>query len=567
MIKSNITSEQQKNIKYITFNNSGLEESLELKAFEIDEREAEAINFLKEYYKEHKEEIEENLKKEQLKENQFFNYETGIKAPKELIIALMEKGHLSHLSNLYLRLRIKETKYNDKMETFIDNKYKEEANKHYTYIYDILEMIADLETKEAFLYSLSTIHLLNWYFLNKEQILNNTEKYRQLKIELDTLQKENEKAKTLEEKKEKIKLYNDKRKKMFDIILNKTFLSPTEYMRIKFYDINESLINAYKNKIESSEKNISLLNYEFDNSPYNIGFNDKVSNNITKFKENEEIEISKTTGNKKIDQKSNIIVKVSGKITPFQKVVYQTIFTITKEKNYFSVNEIVKRIKNKKNEVIDKETLKIKQKGNVKTQIDALVVEAIEILRKTDLSLIIAEEINNTFEKPLDENIQNNIKILGPMLPVYVIDRNINGNIIKSYEFIGNAKPLYFKYVEARGQLVYKPEEMLQIPNYRDDETGILIKDFICQKIQNLQYQLDNGKINKSLLNIKYETIFNELQLDISNRTTKSRYRERVLQVLEAQKEKGYIENYKENKDKKGSYTGFNLKLKKEKII
>lgn len=364
--------------------------------------------------------------------------------------------------------------------------------------------------------------------------------------------------------------YEKKDKKVLDILkkLNENWNNSDSkllYDNLKFTKEEEkAFCDIVFNELKNEPK---LESYAYSNIKYSLGFNDKVSKNLPMITSNEAT-ISKTSGIKKLikNGKDDIEVFIENKLELFDTYVLSAVYTITKDKTYFSVSEVKKTlIGDFGNEVIDKETKKTKQKGNVKTGLDDKIETSIEKMRKTDFSLSILNELNSTFKKPLEEEVISKLKLRSPLLPLNVLERTINGAVIKTYEYIGKVKPLYFVYIDGRNQLIYKPPKMLAIPNFTNNDKNVVIKNYVINKICNLQYELNNGDNISNLSCIVYETLFKELKIELkeNDRHIKKDIRETIKKILEHLKEKEYIISYEETKDNKGSFTGVKFKLKK----
>lgn len=113
--------------------------------------------------------------------------------------------------------------------------------------------------------------------------------------------------------------------------------------------------------------------------------------------------------------------------------------------------------------------------------------------------------------------------------------------------------PLY-QYANAVGQVQSIPPEQYNTKNKLDSTNkNIILKNYLFERIGGMK----SSKLSKTMI---YETISNECQVKIKDRTEKKRFRTAVMKLLDHFIETNYIKSYQENKEGK-SIVSITVKL------
>ena len=306
----------------------------------------------------------------------------------------------------------------------------------------------------------------------------------------------------------------------------------------------EEMLQYIKDGLE--EKKNSLATYQPKPTKAYTVFNDKISNSLAKLINNQK-EIIKGTGgkNKGLEIKaiiSNAEITQDKVLTAWDKCVLQAIYSLSKENSFFSLNMI-------------KKALSIK-KYRDKTRIDTEIIKSIEKMSITKISLDIAKELNETYKTPLNADTIKALGIESYLLPLEKIYKEVGGAKQEMYYFI--KPPIYFTYIEARGQILSLSTDKMQIYALPDTKENIMLKNYLGTRIEDMKHQRKTNKTNNYINIILYDTIFKEndlLQDDKLKQGEKAynkkrdTYRNTIKEILQHFKDIKEIKDFKEIKE------------------
>lgn len=130
----------------------------------------------------------------------------------------------------------------------------------------------------------------------------------------------------------------------------------------------------------------------------------------------------------------------------------------------------------------------------------------------------------------------------------------INGSLIIGYKLL--AKPLLYDYSQKVGQVISIDMKYLDTKEIASNTMqNIIIKQYLLRRIEGML----KGKTLMSK-KIKYETLFNECQLDIKQKTQFYRYKKTIKKFLDYWVIKKYINGYTETK-KGNVFDGILIKI------
>lgn len=315
-------------------------------------------------------------------------------------------------------------------------------------------------------------------------------------------------------------------------------------------DINmiDEIIKKLENDIEYLNKKIEIENNDLKIETFKIGkydkqifFNDNVASQLNKIKNDKEetIYALTTTKGKKEYIKAllkNAKAETDQVLNSMDLLILEKIYTITKNKKYFDIQEIKKTL--------------IQGETKNHTKIDDIIYESIEKMRFTAFTLKISEKINQTFKKQLSDTILNQLELGSYLLPVNTYKMNKNGNVVEVYILM--EEPLFFTYEVARNQLITIDSSKLKIESLSNTEDNVLLKNYTLKRIQNIINNKYDSKSNLS--KITYDSLFiqdTELLKDINPSSEKYKYKKRDLRdklkiILDDCKKNKYIKDYKE---------------------
>jgi hypothetical protein len=308
--------------------------------------------------------------------------------------------------------------------------------------------------------------------------------------------------------------------------------NPTKYLAEELFIILDS---------------IKLETYKPSNAIEQIFFNDKIGNLLHKFTNNVLSIINGTGGSKKglNNQEIKVMIKnadttISNPLNNFDRVVLQAIFSITKEKNYFDIQEIKKQL-------TDEERKR-------ESELDEEIKNSVEKMRITTFSLDIARALNKSYPKQLKDEELESLKEGDYILPIRPTTMKKGGVEVEVYRFI--AYPLFFAYEEARGQLIRVDNTMLKIP-ISNTPDNVMLKNLLAKKVQhiiNINKKLLESKSGQNLNKINYKTFLIEetnlmTEEEYSDRRFKNKaymMREKMKTCLNEYKELKKIKDFKE---------------------
>lgn len=296
-----------------------------------------------------------------------------------------------------------------------------------------------------------------------------------------------------------------------------------------------------KEKLQAQEEpeEIEILS-DFKPIPIDkqYSFNDKISKNLVKMKNNKLAEITKQGRSKKNKNEvmkvliqNNLLQTNEQVIDDFEELVFETIYSLLKKNQRFDRQMIKKQITQQK-------------ENRHKSEIDNLIDKAIQKGRTTMFQIEIPESLKSTLKGDFDRRGTNEPFLL--LRENYVIK---GGQKTAVFEPISKSR--YFNYIEAKNQLITKNNEMLQIGGIKKDRNTILLIKRISDRIQDMKYQQSKNKGHSYINKIKLESLFEGLNFNEKNIQSdsvmkkKQRYIETITKILNNYKKKKIIKSYK----------------------
>lgn len=328
-----------------------------------------------------------------------------------------------------------------------------------------------------------------------------------------------------------------------------------------YVDITERKVEKLKEEKERLEKEIQELKEEkqedtdklddFKPIPIDkaIAFNDKLSNNLHKLENNQEIEILNTGGkkNKKLQQSVMKVLVKNGEmqtskiLEPFDRVVLQSIYSLIQKNQFFDIQMLKEEMTGNKN----------RHKGNIDKEIET----SLNKLRTTLIKIEIPEELQDTMESKFER-----VGIEDTILPIRKLFVVKGGHEKSVFGFTSNS--IYFDYAKAKGQLISKDTKLLQGGIGNATKETIILTDYITTRIEDMKHQKEKNRSNSYIEEIKFETIFslilteNDLQMkQDSLQKKKKRYIEQIKTILQTYKKDRYIKHFEEYSE------GFKIKI------
>ena len=268
-----------------------------------------------------------------------------------------------------------------------------------------------------------------------------------------------------------------------------------------------------------------------------IVFNDKLSNNFPLLENNKFLPIGKTGGNgKKVKNSVMRVLIQNGEMTTtrvldtFDKVILQSIYSITQKNSFFDIQMIKEHITGIKN----------RHKGKLDEEIE----QSINKLRTTLIQIELPEELQKQMKIQFDRvGVKDNIL---PIREYYVIK---GGQKKSAFGF--TSKSIYYEYEEARGQLITKNPKLLQGGIGNATRQTIILTDYLSNRIEDMKHQQEKNKKNNYSQEIKFETIWSLIltEEDLKMKTDslqkkKRRYIEDIETIMKTYKKDNYIKNY-----------------------
>lgn len=319
-----------------------------------------------------------------------------------------------------------------------------------------------------------------------------------------------------------------------------------------YVDITERKVEKLKEEKERLEKEIQELKEEkqedtdklddFKPIPIDkaIAFNDKLSNNLHKLENNQEIEILNTGGkkNKKLQQSVMKVLVKNGEmqtskiLEPFDRVVLQSIYSLIQKNQFFDVQMLKEEMTGNKN----------RHKGNIDKEIET----SLNKLRTTLIKIEIPEELQDTMESKFER-----VGVEDTILPIRKLFVVKGGHEKSVFGFTSNS--IYFDYAKAKGQLISKDTKLLQGGVGNATKETIILTDYITTRIEDMKHQKEKNRSNNYIEEIKFETIFSliltekDLQMkQDSLQKKKKRYIEQIKTILQTYKKDRYIKHFEE---------------------
>lgn len=226
-------------------------------------------------------------------------------------------------------------------------------------------------------------------------------------------------------------------------------------------------------------------------------------------------------------------MKTSKPLTDFDILLLDTIYTLSEKNKYFDIQMIKEHL--------------IKRKERHRIKLDEDIEQAIEKLRITFIEIQSPVELEKTYKKPFDKmGIRETIL---PLREFYVIK---GGKKKKVFAFTNVS--IYFLYAEAKGQLMTKEPEYLEVKIGKKGKNELVLIDKISTRVKDMKRQRDskksyNGKeyIDSILFDFLLENLdYNEENIqELSLEAKKQRYlkiSEKIL--IDYQKNKKLIKSF-----------------------
>lgn len=296
-------------------------------------------------------------------------------------------------------------------------------------------------------------------------------------------------------------------------------------------------------KEEQIEETIEQLE-DFKPNPIDkaIAFNDKLSNNFQNLENNQSVEIVNTGGTKKKSLQNKAIkvlvengnIKTTKVLEDFDKVILQSIYSVTQKNQFFDV-----------------QMLKEQMSGNKhrhKTTLDDDIQKAIDKLRTTLIQIEIPEELLETMKGKTNFDKLGMKENILQLKEFYVVK---GGHKKSVYQF--TSKSIYFDYAEAKGQLISKDVKLLQGGIGKSSKESVVMIDYLTTRIEDMKHQKQNNKSNSYIEEIKFNTIWEKILTDKDLKLTekslankKSRYKNQIRTILTTYKKDKYIKDFEE---------------------
>ena len=319
-----------------------------------------------------------------------------------------------------------------------------------------------------------------------------------------------------------------------------------------FYkDINKSKVEKLTEENKRLEKEIQELKEEKQNTdklddfkpiPIDkaIAFNDKLSNNLHKLENNQEIEFLHTGGkkNKKFQQSVMKVLVKNGEmqtskiLEPFDRVILQSIYSLIQKNQFFDVQMLKEEMTGNKN----------RHKGTIDKEIET----SLNKLRTTLIKIEIPEELQDTMETKFER-----VGIEDTILPIRKFFVVKGGHEKSVFGFTSNS--IYFDYAKAKGQLVTKDTKLLQGGIGNATKETIILTDYITTRIEDMKHQKEKNRSNNYIEEIKFDTIFSLILTEKDSQMKqeslqkkKKRYIEQLKTILQTYKRDKYIKDFEE---------------------
>lgn len=226
-------------------------------------------------------------------------------------------------------------------------------------------------------------------------------------------------------------------------------------------------------------------------------------------------------------------MKTSKPLTDFDILILDTIYTLSEKNKYFDIQMIKKHL--------------IKREERHRMKLDDDIEESIEKLRVTFIEIQSPSELKKTYKKPFDKmGIRETIL---PLREFYVIK---GGKTKKVFSFTNIS--IYFLYAEAKGQLMTKEPEYLEVKIGKKGKNELVLINKISTRIKDSKRQRDskksyNGKeyIDTILFDFLLESLdYNEENIqELSLEAKKQRYLKIAEKILNDYKTKKIIKSFK----------------------
>lgn len=226
-------------------------------------------------------------------------------------------------------------------------------------------------------------------------------------------------------------------------------------------------------------------------------------------------------------------MKTSKPLTDFDILILDTIYTLSQENKYFDIQMIKEHL--------------IKRKERHRMKLDEDIEESIEKLRVTFIEIQSPSELKKTFKKPFDK-----MGIRETILPLREFFVKKGGITKKVYSFTNIS--IYFLYAEAKGQLITKEPEYLEVKIGKKGKNELVLINKISTRIKDSKRQRDSKKLyNKKeyidtiLFDYLLENLdYNEENIqELSLEAKKQRYLKIAEKILNDYKTKKIIKSFK----------------------
>jgi len=329
---------------------------------------------------------------------------------------------------------------------------------------------------------------------------------------------------------DRLKLSKLKQKEIIEDIIGR--LSITEKAQFKKIDKGYNFKDQITNNLDKMTKNYKLQ----------VGGKDR------KFED--DIIFSVFASSEEIEIKNEYIFK------DFDKSVLNAIYAITKESKYFTIQKI-------KYYLSGSDT-------RHKTTLCEDIEESIKRLSKTTIKFSTKVNKIETDKKGTYKGVVN---VEEHVLNLRKIELNNGGIKVDGYQLL--SEPIYFAYIEIHKQLQTFDSKYLALSS-KNKKTGketkvnatannIILRDYLLGRINDMLYKQKNNELNgnwKNLLNIRLDTIFNEIKFKQEENENnkafsirKTRKKEDIYKILINFVNQGLIKKFIETKN------GFKIEL------
>ena len=319
---------------------------------------------------------------------------------------------------------------------------------------------------------------------------------------------------------------------------------PDKYKGYDFYRDDYSIIADLLTKLKDASSSDTLLPAVISKRASNFTFPTAYTNNAIFWKSDNfynggkiPIKQEKSGSKKKVstmvsvdfdELRANGKVTISGRkeLSPYDNIIYDAVGTLYAAGNeYITPRMILQLISGNRS------------KGANKTQIDA-VENSLKKMAFTYLQIDATEE-HKAFGYDL-------FIYSGVLLPGEFVQAQINGSAASCLHLF--REPPLRTYARQKGHIASVDIKLLDTPNVSNTEETIILKGYLLRQINAIK----KGKISNTM---RYDTVYEHLQLSDPSRKQKHRVRTKIKDILNEWKAQKFIEKYEETQKNREYYS------------